>query len=309
MRKLPPLNALRAFEAAARNLSFKSAAEELFVTPTAISHQIKLLEQLTGQQLFRRRPRPISLTPAGMRLFPVLRDGFDVFTAAVAALSEEANKAPLRISTTTAFASCWLLPKLGDWKEQHSDINLEVIATDDVVDLRAGEIDMAIRYAKHPPSDLDSVPLFKDRFVPVCHPRLLKNLSKDDWIGAINQLPLLHFYWYRGNDEDAPSWTRWRDRARMVDSRVDQLDLGRGITLSEEYMAADAAIDGQGVALASSVLTERELMRGVLTRVSNVSLPGRTFYAVNVRNSPRKQLVGRFIQWAQGVNSAIFSND
>ena len=98
MRKLPPLNALRAFEAAARHLSFKSAADELFVTPTAISDQIKLLEQLTGQQLFRRRPRPIGLTPAGSRLFPVLRDGFDSFSAAVATLSEEAENAPLRAS-------------------------------------------------------------------------------------------------------------------------------------------------------------------------------------------------------------------
>lgn len=306
MRKLPPLNALRAFEAAARHLSFKSAADELFVTPTAISHQIKLLEQLTGQQLFRRRPRPISLTPSGVRLFPILRQGFDSFSAAVAALSEDAANAPLRVSTTTAFASRWLLPRLGNWNDQHPSLNLEVIATEQVVDLRSGEIDMAIRYAKHPPTDLEAVPLFEDRFLPVCSPRLLEGLPVDDWVGVISKLTLLHFHWKQQGDPDAPSWPLWRAMAQLVDRRAESIDPKRGSTLSEEHMAIEAAIAGQGVALASSVLVERELKMGLLQRVSDVSIPGRTFYAVSVRTLPRKQLVDRFVQWAQDDNSAIF---
>ncbi len=305
MRKLPPLNALRAFEAAARHLSFKVAADELFVTPTAISHQIKLLEQLTGQQLFRRRPRPISLTPAGARLFPVLRDGFDSFTASVAALSEEADNAPLRISTTTAFASRWLLPRLGEWNDRHPGVNLEVIATEQVVNLRGGEIDMAIRYAKQPPTDLDAAPLFKDRFLPVCSPRLLEALPVDDWVRVITQLTLLHFRWKQHDDPDAPSWALWRAMARLVDRRAERIDPKRGSTLSEEHMVIEAAIAGQGVALASSVLVERELRMGLLMRVSEVSIPGRTFYAVSVRNSPRKHLVDRFVQWAQHSAPAL----
>ena len=309
MRKLPPLNALRAFEAAARHLSFKSAAEELFVTPTAISHQIKLLEQLTGQQLFRRRPRPISLTPAGMRLFPVLRDGFDSFASTVSALSKEADNAPLRVSTTTAFASRWLLPRLGDWNDQHSNLNLEVVATEQVIDLRGGTIDMAIRYAKHPPTDLEAVPLFKDRFLPVCSPGLLEGLPVDDWVGVLTKLTLLHFQWKQQDDPDAPSWPLWRAMARMVDRRAESIDPKRGSTLSEEHMTIEAAIAGQGVALASSVLVERELKMGLLKRVSDVSIPGRTFYAVSVRSSPRKQLFDRFVRWARDDNSAIFSSD
>ena len=308
MRKLPPLNALRAFEAAARHLSFKSAADELFVTPTAISHQIKLLEQLTGQQLFRRRPRPISLTPAGSRLFPVLRDGFDSFSAAVATLSEEAENAPLRVSTTTAFASRWLLPRLGDWNDRHPSLNLEVVATEQVVDLHGGEIDMTIRYAKHPPTDLQAVALFRDRYLPVCSPRLLEGLPVDDWVDVIAKLTLLHFRWKQQGDPDAPSWPLWRAMARLVDRRAERIDPKRGSTLSEEHMAIEAAIAGQGIALASSVLVQRELKIGLLQRVSEVSIPGRTFYAVSVRSSPRKQLVNRFVQWMRDDDSVIFSS-
>jgi len=299
MRKLPPLNALRAFETAARHLSFKAAAEELCVTPTAVSHQIKLLEQLTGQQLFRRRPRPISLTPAGSQLFPVLRDGFDSFTTTVAALSDEAENAPLRISTTTGFASRWLLPRLGDWNEQHPDLSLELIATEQVVDLRGGEIDMAIRYAKKPPSNLDAVALFEDHFLPVCSPRLLENWPAKDWVEVISKLPLLHFRWKQQDDPDAPGWTSWQAMARLIDQRAETIDPGRGSTLSEEHMAIEAAIAGQGIALASSVLVERELKMGLLQRVSDVSIPGRTFFAVSLATTPRKQLIDRFIEWAK----------
>ena len=110
MRKLPPLNELRAFEATARHLSFAKAAAELGVTPTAISHQIRLLESYCGRTLFRRRPRPITLTGTGARLFPVVRDGLDAFAACLAANKRERDAQPLRVTTTNAFAGRWLVP-------------------------------------------------------------------------------------------------------------------------------------------------------------------------------------------------------
>src|SRR5215469_15495974 len=119
MHKLPPLIELRAFDAAARHLSFKRAAAELGVTPTAISHQIRLLERYCGQALFRRRPRPLSLTRAGARLFPVIRDGLETFATAIADIKQDGHKRPLRITTTNAFASCWLIPRLSRWKKMH----------------------------------------------------------------------------------------------------------------------------------------------------------------------------------------------
>src|SRR3954464_7999911 len=116
MRKLPPLTELRAFEAAARHLSFKMAADQLHVTPTAVSHQIKLLERHCGRLLFRRRPRPLRLTSAGEQLFPVLRDGFETFRDALAAVRSGAAGGRLRITATNAFAARWLVPRLPNWR-------------------------------------------------------------------------------------------------------------------------------------------------------------------------------------------------
>ncbi len=151
MRRLPPLGALRAFEAAARHRNFARAAAELGVTPTAISHQVRTLEQACGQALFRRRPRPLALTAAGARLLPVLSDGFDAFAHAVAALRPPRAAPPLRVTMPNAFAGQWLVPRLARWREAHPTVPLEVIGTNAVLDLRAGEADVAIRYARTPP--------------------------------------------------------------------------------------------------------------------------------------------------------------
>src|SRR5438552_7071057 len=121
MRKLPPLVELRAFDAAARHLSFTEAAAELGVTPTAISHQMRLLEDYCGRALFRRRPRPLSLTEAGKRLFPSIRRGLEGFAAAIAAVKQNDNQQPLRVTTTNAFASRWLVPRLPLWHKLHPD--------------------------------------------------------------------------------------------------------------------------------------------------------------------------------------------
>ena len=155
MRKLPPLNALRAFEAAARHMSFAKAADELAVTP--------------GQELFRRRPRPITLTEAGERLFPVLRDGLDRFAMAVAGLRADADRSPLIVSTTTAFASRWLVPRLAKLADD-IDLVLEIDASETPANLRSGTADFAIRYRRTPISDLECHELVRDRFVPVMSP-------------------------------------------------------------------------------------------------------------------------------------------
>src|SRR3954468_3021567 len=173
MRKLPPLRALHAFEAAARHLSFAAAANELGVTPTAISHQIRQLEQACGVTLFQRRPRPLLLTSAGARLYPALRNGFDALAAALALLGQENPAAPLRVTSTNAFASKWLIPQLPKWREENPAIPLEIIGTDAVLDVRAGDVDVAIRHARKPPPDFLAHEVFHDAYVPVCSPRLL----------------------------------------------------------------------------------------------------------------------------------------
>src|SRR3954452_7278768 len=159
MPKLPPLTELRAFEAAARHLSFKMAAAELYVTPTAISHQIKLLERYCGRILFRRRPRPLKLTTAGEQLFPVIRDGFETFGDVLATVRAGATGGRLRITATNAFAARWLVPRLPNWRAAHPRLKLDILGTDAVLDLRGGEVDVAIRYARRRPADYVSTEL------------------------------------------------------------------------------------------------------------------------------------------------------
>src|SRR5215510_5065244 len=173
MKRLPPLIELRAFEVAARHLSFKKAAAELGVTPTAISHQIRLLERYCGRALFRRRPRPLSLTAAGTGLFPVIRDGLEAFATAIAAIKRDGDKQPLRVTTTNAFASRWLVPRLPSWRRLRPDATLEVIGTDSVLDLHAGDADVAIRYARTSPTDGIAEEFLSDTFWPVCIPELV----------------------------------------------------------------------------------------------------------------------------------------
>src|SRR3954451_9534625 len=175
MHKLPPLVELRAFEAAARHLSFKKAAAELGVAPTAISHQIGLLEQYCGCALFRRRPRPLSLTDAGAELFPDIRGGLEGFAAAIAAVKRETGQQPLRVTTTNAFASRWLAPRLPAWRKLHPDAPLEVIGTDALLHLQAEDSDLPIRYAasRARPTDGMVDDLFRDTFWPGCSRGLL----------------------------------------------------------------------------------------------------------------------------------------
>jgi LysR family glycine cleavage system transcriptional activator len=175
MHKLPPLVELRAFDAAARHMSFKQAALELCVSPTAVSHQIRLLERYCGCALFRRRPRPLTLTDAGARLFPAVRGGLEAFAAAIAAVKRDGDLQPLRVTATNAFASRWLVPRLPAWRKLHPHVPLEVIGTDTVLDLKAGDGDVAIRYATRREVPTDGVvdELVSDTFWPVCSPRLL----------------------------------------------------------------------------------------------------------------------------------------
>ena len=179
MRKLPPLASLRAFEAAARHLSFRKAAAELGVTPTAVSHQVRLLEETCGEELFRRRPRPLALSPAGERLFPVLRSGFDAFGLAIATLSQDVEHPPLRVTCTNAFAGRWLVPRLSFWRKANPTIPLEIIGTNAVLDLRIGEADLALRYARAVHSDLPlprsfATPIFRSA-IRACSRRARSN--------------------------------------------------------------------------------------------------------------------------------------
>lgn len=268
MRKLPPLAALRAFEAAARHSSFKRAASELAVTPTAISHQIRLLEATLGLQLFVRGTRRIDLTPAGARLFPALRDGFDGFEQAIRELGKPRREV-LTLSATPLFTARWLVPRVDGFRAANPGVDLRLHATSEVVDLLGGEADAAIRYGRGPFPGLFSEPLIAQHFVPMCSPTL--GLTEPE---QMRDAPLLHNEW-RHQGPDTPTWARW---GRVAG--IDGVDWTRGVTFTDEAHVIQAAIAGQGVALLSPLLLSPELEQGSLVHPFGPALPGVHFHFV-----------------------------
>ncbi len=301
MRKLPPLRALHAFEAAARHQSFRVAAEELGVTPTAISHQIRQLEEACDVKLFQRRPRPLLLTSAGARLYPALRNGFDALAAAVALLPEEDVQAPLRVTSPNAFASKWLVPQLSKWREANPSVPLDIIGTDAVLDLRAGAADVAIRYARKPPVDFVVHEVLRDTYIPVCSYQLLARHGPITRAADLLRLPLVHYEWMN-RDPEAPSWRQWLAVARSIDPDFNSREKVWDLSFREELHAIDAVVGGQGVAICSDVVISNELRRGQLVKAHPLSLPGYGFYLVSMAHSPRAQAIEAFSTWMRDLS-------
>ena len=301
MRKLPSLRALHAFEAAARHHSFAAAANELGVTPTAISHQIRQLEAACSVKLFQRRPRPLLLTSAGARLYPALRNGFDALATAMALLAEEDAQTPLRVTSPSAFASKWLVPRLPKWREENPTVALEIIGTDAVLDVRAGATDVAIRYARKPPLDLMAHEVFRDTFVPVCSPRLLEQHGPIERAADLLRFPLIHYDWIN-SDPDAPTWRQWLAVARSIDPDFNPLEKAWDLSFSEELHAIDAVIGGQGVAICSDVVVSNELRSGQLVKAHPLALPGYGFYLVSMPHSPQAPVIEAFSGWMRAIS-------
>lgn len=272
-RRLPPLAALRAFEAAARNLSFRKAAEELAVTPTAVSHQIRLLEDTLGMPLFVRQVRCVSLTSAGQRLYPILRDGFDAFERAIADLSPRRQRKAVTLTATTLFTARRLLPALSLFREHHPAFDLRLHASDDLVDLASGLADIAVRYGSGPFAGLVSEPLQSERFGVLCSPNL--GLSKPE---DLKRATLLHVEWKR--PDLAPDWPRWARLAGMSNLAVDQ-----GLRFTEDAHALQAAVAGHGVIVASLVLAAPEIEAGLLIHPFGPVIPGETYHIVATREN------------------------
>lgn len=266
-RRLPPLTSLRAFEAAARHLSFKHAAAELSLTPTAISHQVRQLEAYLGVQLFVRGTRRVDLTPAGQGLFPALRDGLDAMARGVQAVRPRQGPRGLVLSTTMALASRWLLPRLARFAETHPDVALHLHTCDETVDLAGGEAHLAIRYGPGRYPGLGSTLLLPSRFAPVCAPALAVDTLDD-----LSRVPLIGFDWLR-RDAATPDWPLWFEHAECR-------PLPRQLHFSDEVHAIQAAIAGQGVALVNLSLVADELHAGLLCQPLGPTLEGHGFHLV-----------------------------
>lgn len=283
---LPPLAALRAFEAAARHQSFKNAAAEIAVTPTAISHQIRLLEETLGVRLFDRQPRKVVLTAAGQELYPVLRDGFASFATAIDRVRHQNAARSVTVSVLPSFAAKWLMPRLARFQEKHPDIHLRLHASTEAVDLASGVADAAIRYGRGPYPGLVAEPMFCDSFVPLCSPALGLKRPED-----LAQTTLLHLDWLR-RDEATPTWQRWAEEAGVSG----QLP-SNGITFSDDTHAIQAAIAGQGVVLASPEMVKSEIEIGLLTMPFGPEISGHQYHFVHTGRGQNAREVAAFGAW------------
>ena len=264
---LPPLNGLRAFEAAARHGSFTRAADELHVTQTAISHQIRKLEDQLGVRLFVRSPGHVHLTAAAEAYLAAVHEAFDHLRTATARLRGEDGRRALRVSTTPSFATTWLVPRLAAFQEAHPEIQVEVSTSMALVDFRREEIDMAIRYGRGAWPGLRATWLLSDDIVPVCTPALAARLhTPADLAGE----RLIAISTYRD------MWQRWLTAAGQ------KPELAEHATVFDmPILAIQAALGGMGIALVQGPLVEAELAAGRLVVPFGLQLPSEMgFYIV-----------------------------
>lgn len=290
-RRIPPLKGLRAFDAVARHLSYTRAAEELFLTTTAISHRVRNLEQWLGVPLFERRSNSIFLTREGERYFPKIRQAFQLIASAQEDLEEASGAETLKITTTMSFASNWLIPRLADFKEQAGNIDICLEATDALKGLENGEVDVAIRYGLSGTEDGDSFVrqlIFEDSAIPVCVPAIASMLKK---IEDILDLACVEYRWNRHSDRD-PSWSRWFRVAGLPHVAVTRLEI-----FNEEHMAIQHALSGRGVALVGRVAASEFLSDRRLVQPFSFELKNKPYYLVYPKGHKKSAAIETFTQW------------
>jgi len=303
--RFPPLNALRAFEAAARHSSFKIAAKEMHVTPGAVSHQVKLLEQYLGVQLFRRLTRALELTTEAHAMLPKVREGLDALHAAVERVRSREEMASLTVVTPPNFAARWLVPRLSGFTRAHPTIELHLAARQSMVDQhengafvvpeadsRADSPAVMVRFGSghYPGSHVDEV--FSAVYVPVCSPRLLEGkhpLRKPD---DLRHHTLLHDDTV-SEEGPRPSWNDWLQSVGVTD-----IDATRGPHFSNAALAMDAAIEGMGVTLAIKSLVTSEIETHRLAEPFDIAAPtGYAYYLVAPESAAQNRAVAAFREW------------
>ncbi len=285
-RRLPSLNALRAFEAVARQLSLTKAAHELHVTPGALSHQIKLLEDQLGAKLFRRSARGLQFTDLGRDYLPVVREAFDRLTAGTESLFSPGPSGTLTVSVSPNFAAKWLVPRLARFSATHPEIDLRIAATVEHVDFVASDVDLAVRHGNGQWAGLSVAKLIAEKIIPVASPRLAQGQSALRRPADLRKLTLLL----------APGPVDWRSWLDMA--KVRSVDVRRGTRFDAMSMAIDAAIDGLGVALARTALAAHDLVAGRLIQPFGPAIDAPfAYYVVCPIPHARRPKVRAFCDW------------
>jgi LysR family glycine cleavage system transcriptional activator len=290
-RRLPPLNALRAFEAAARHLNFSRAADELSVTPGAVSQQIQNLEDYVGVALFKRTPKGLLLTDPAQIALPALREAFDRLAEAASMLTAAVDGRRLTVTVPPSFASKWLLPRLGAFEALHPDVDVWVSAGMELTDFASGEVDLAIRYGAGRYPGLEVIRLMQETVIPVASPELLAGQPLEQ-LGDLANHVLLH----DGSpdaDESCPDWTMW-----LAARGVKGVDGARGPRFNQSSLVIEAAVGGRGVALAKRTLAQADLDAGRLVAPFQIATAvDFAYYLVHPKTKGRLPQVKAFITW------------
>lgn len=267
--KLPPLNSLRSFEAAARHLSFSKAAEELYVTPAAVSHQIKSLEEWLGVPLFKRLNRTVILTEIGQTYLITVRDALEMLSNATERILKREAGGALTVSTLPSFAARWLVPRISRFRDKHPDMDVRISAVDQLTDFARDDVDLVIRYGSGVYPGLHSELLLnEDIMFPVCSPSLLEGAHPLRTPQDLVYHTLLH-------DDMRVDWTAW-----LAAAGVEGVDPKKGVTYNDSSMLLMAAMAGQGVALGRSTLAAEDLEAGRLVKPFDMELRGTYSYYV-----------------------------
>ncbi|MDX5629639.1 MULTISPECIES: LysR substrate-binding domain-containing protein [unclassified Brenneria] len=285
-KRLPPLGALRAFNAVAVHRSFKLAADEIGVTATAISHQIRLLEEQLATKVCERSAKGVTLTPAGEMLFATTQRVFSALQDTVEKIHAVNAPPVLTITTTSNFLTHWLVPRLTDLKAALPAIDLRLHTSVERVDLTRKTVDAAIRYREEREETLTSTLLYQDRFVLVASPRLaikqLRDLSSATLFHVDNRhIPAL-----------SPSWENWRRRFGPADLNIDA-----GLHFTDETHAIQAVVAGQGIAIVSSLLAHDFIRQGVLSAPFEHALPGANYYLVTLPDYAGRDDIAHLRSW------------
>ncbi|MER2022033.1 MAG: transcriptional regulator GcvA [Stenotrophomonas sp.] len=302
-RHAPPLTALRAFQAAARSLSFQKAATQLFVTPAAVSHQVKRLEAYLGTELFERGHRTVTLTPQGAALAASLTEIFGMLDLALdrAAPAEPGH---LRVSTMESFAAKWLAPRLHRFHDAHPDIHVRLLTTDQLVDVGQDQVDVAIRYGLGTYPGVQVEKLMDAPVFPVCAPGTSRKDGKPIASPAdLADVAFIHDQSAEGRP-GVPDWAAWLQAAALQG-----VSANAGPLFPSIYLAQEAAVNGHGVALGLAPLVEEDLRRGRLVRPFDGSLPNAyAFWAVRPLAARRKSATDAFCHWLQTEATGTLSS-
>jgi LysR family glycine cleavage system transcriptional activator len=288
-RRVPQLNALKAFEAAARHVSFTRAAEELCVTQGAVSHQVKALESELGVKLFNRERQRLIITDAGQEYLAVVRDALDRIAMGTERLVQRQSSGTLTVSTSPDFAAKWMVHRLGRFAEAHPGIDLRVSATMHHVDFAREDVDIAVRHGDGHWPGLHVTRLCTEHLFAVCGPNLAPRLKGPS---DVLKLPLLHL-------DDRTAWSAWLDAAGVLSAEAIH-----GPVLNRASMLIDAAVDGHGIALARTTLAAWDLINGRLVRPFAIALPlSKSYWIVSPKATAGLPKLVAFRDWLQAEAS------